>query len=64
MVSIRRFAEHLKFKRPIEMELGPDGCLYLIEFGTGRERNKDSQIVQIEYGDEPSDQADSRPRKL
>jgi cytochrome c len=49
MVSIRRFAEHLKLKRPIEMELGPDGCLYVIEFGTAWERNKDSQIIRIEY---------------
>jgi len=62
IVSMRRFAEHLKFKRPIEMELGPDGCLYLIEFGTAWERNKDSQIIRLEYGDEskPSDQTHLR----
>ncbi len=53
-VSIRRFAEQLKFKRPIELELGPDGCLYLIEFGTVWEGNKDSQIVRLEYFDEPA----------
>lgn len=47
-VSIRRFAEHLTFKRPAELELGPDGCLYLIEFGTNWERNKDSQVVKLE----------------
>jgi cytochrome c len=47
--SIRPFLSHLKFKRPVDMELGPDGCLYLIEFGTNWEGNKDSQVVRLEY---------------
>jgi cytochrome c len=49
MVSMRRFLPQFSFKRPIEMELGPDGCLYLIEFGTNWEGNKDSQVVRLEY---------------
>ncbi|HEV8543306.1 MAG TPA: PQQ-dependent sugar dehydrogenase [Verrucomicrobiae bacterium] len=36
-------------KRPIDMELGPDGCLYIIEYGTNWSDNRDSQIVRIEY---------------
>jgi len=40
----------LTFKRPIDMELGPDGCLYIIEYGTNWSDNRDSQIVRIEYG--------------
>jgi cytochrome c len=39
----------LTFKRPIDMELGPDGCLYMIEYGTNWSDNRDSQIVRIEY---------------
>jgi cytochrome c len=49
MASMRRFLPQLTFKHPGEMELGPDGCLYLIEFGTNWEANKDSQIVRLEY---------------
>jgi cytochrome c len=47
--NIQPFASGIQLKRPIDMELGPDGCLYLIEFGTAWEGNKDSQIVRIEY---------------
>jgi putative heme-binding domain-containing protein len=43
------FAPDIKLKRPAEMELGPDGALYIIEFGTGWENNKDAQIVRIEH---------------
>ena len=45
---IERFAPEIKLKRPIEMELGPDGALYVIEFGTAWENNKDSQVIRIE----------------
>jgi cytochrome c len=45
---LERFAPEIKLKRPVEMELGPDGALYVIEFGTGWENNKDAQIVRIE----------------
>ena len=33
----------------MDLELGPDGCLYLIEYGTAWGNNKDSQIVRLEY---------------
>lgn len=39
----------MTFKRPMDMELGPDGCLYIIEYGTNWSDNRDSQIVRIEY---------------
>ncbi len=48
LARLERFAPDLKLKRPVEMELGPDGALYVIEFGTGWENNKDAQIVRIE----------------
>lgn len=49
MTSMRQFVPQLSFKHPGEMELGPDGCLYLIEFGTNWEANKDSQVIRLEY---------------
>ena len=39
----------MTFKRPMDMELGPDGCLYVIEYGTNWSDNRDSQIVRIEF---------------
>ena len=47
--KMERFCEHMTFKRPMDMELGPDGCLYLIEFGTAWGNNLDSQVVRLEY---------------
>ncbi|HAV63937.1 MAG TPA: glycosyl hydrolase [Verrucomicrobiales bacterium] len=47
--SLERFAPEITLKRPVELELGPDGALYGIEFGTGWENNKDSQLVRIEW---------------
>ncbi|KAB2660201.1 MAG: PQQ-dependent sugar dehydrogenase [Verrucomicrobia bacterium] len=46
--GMERFAPEIRLKRPMEMELGPDGALYAIEFGTGWENNKDAQLVRIE----------------
>lgn len=46
--SMTRFCPKMTFKRPMDMELGPDGSLYLIEFGTNWGNNKDSQIIRIE----------------
>jgi cytochrome c len=49
IAKMERFCEKMTFKRPMDMELGADGCLYLIEYGTNWNNNKDSQIVRIEY---------------
>ena len=46
---MERIGANMTFKRPMDLELGPDGCLYLIEFGTGWGNNKDTQIVRLEY---------------
>ncbi len=40
---------HMTFKRPMHVALGPDGCLYVIEWGTAWGGNKDTQIVRLEY---------------
>ena len=49
IARMEKFCSRMTFKRPMDMELGPDGCLYLIEYGTAWGNNKDSQIVRIEY---------------
>jgi glucose/arabinose dehydrogenase len=54
-VSVNRFLPHSTFLRPIDMEIGPDGALYLIEWGTnyggsGRgDPNWDSAIYRLDY---------------
>ena len=49
IAAIKPVAANLKFKRPVDLKIGPDGCLYLVEFGTAWEKNTDSQIVRLEY---------------
>ena len=46
---MEKFCEHMSFMRPMDMELGADGCLYIIEYGTNWGNNFDTQIVRIEY---------------
>lgn len=46
-VDMKRFAPELTFKRPTDLKLGPDGALYVIEFGSGWENNKDAQIARV-----------------
>lgn len=47
-VGMERFAPGMTFKHPTEIKVGPDGALYVIEFGSGWENNKDAQIVRVE----------------
>jgi cytochrome c len=47
--DLHRFLPGMSFKRPMDMELGPDGCLYLIQWGTQWGDNNDTQILRIEY---------------
>ena len=37
------------FIRPIDLTFGPDGALYLIEYGTTWGKNIDAKIVRIDY---------------
>jgi cytochrome c len=48
-LRMERMFKNMTFKRPMDMELGPDGCLYVIEFGTAWGNNKDTQIVRLDY---------------
>ena len=38
-----------KFVRPIDMEFGPDGALYVLEYGETWGVNPDSRLIRIEY---------------
>lgn len=53
--KMERFCPKMTFKRPMDMELGPDGCLYIIEWGTAWGGNKDTQLVRVEYAPTPPD---------
>jgi cytochrome c len=47
--SMRRFAPAFPLKRPISLAFGPDGALYILEWGSAWYNNKDSQLSRIEY---------------
>jgi cytochrome c len=51
--EIQAFMPGTKFKRPISMSFGPDGALYLIEWGSAWYNNKDAELSRIEYVPEP-----------
>lgn len=48
-LAMERFCPKMTFRRPMDLELGPDGCLYLLENGTAWQNNRDTQLVRIEY---------------
>ncbi len=44
------FMSATKFAAPIDMELGPDGKLYILEYGTGwYHKNKDAGLSRIDF---------------
>src|SRR2546423_872098 len=50
LVSIERFMPSEKFSAPIEMEFGPSGDMYMLEYGTAWfQGNPDARLVRIEY---------------
>ena len=50
VLEINPFGEGMTFRRPMDLEIGPDGALYLIEWGSGFSGgNSDAQIVRLEY---------------
>ena len=50
MVDINQLLTGMSFLRPMDFEFGPDGALYLIEWGTGfGGNNDDSGIYRIDY---------------
>lgn len=49
ILRIERFLPERKFKRPVDLEFGPDGALYMLEYGTTWGENADSALVRIDY---------------
>ncbi|TCC97161.1 PQQ-dependent sugar dehydrogenase [Pedobacter hiemivivus] len=49
-VSMERFLPNLTLKGPIDMKFGPDGSLYVLEYGNGYFRdNPEAELIKIEY---------------
>ncbi len=46
---IERFLPDRSFKRPVDMEFGPDGSLYMLEYGSTWGENTDSALVRIDF---------------
>ncbi len=48
--GLEPFMGHTKFSAPIDMELGPDGKLYVLEYGNGWfTKNPDAGLSRIDY---------------
>mgnify|MGYP001262434864 CR=1 FL=1 len=47
--AVTPFLPDWNFRRPVDMKLGPDGALYLIEYGDKWWENTDSRIARIVY---------------
>ncbi len=47
--EIAPFLPGWNFRRPIDLKIGPDGALYLIEYGDQWWKNNDSRIARIVY---------------
>lgn len=44
------FMQKIKFAAPVDVEMGPDGKLYILEYGTGWfSKNKDSGLSRIDF---------------
>jgi len=47
---VRRVVPWVRLHRPLDLEIGPDGALYVLEYGTGHGGdNDDAQLVRIEH---------------
>ncbi len=49
VIALEPFLPSLAFKSPIDMEVGPDGVLYFLEYGTGFGSNDDASLSKIVY---------------
>ncbi|WP_205942716.1 PQQ-dependent sugar dehydrogenase [Pedobacter psychroterrae] len=49
-VSMERFLPNLTLRGPIDMKFGPDGSLYVLEYGNGYFKdNPEAELIKIEY---------------
>jgi hypothetical protein len=50
VLKINPFLPNMTFRRPMDMKIGPDGAIYMIEWGSGfGGGNTDSQLIRIDY---------------
>jgi cytochrome c len=49
ITRIEPFLPDYKFSRPIDMQFGPEGSLYVMEYGETWGVNKDARLVRIDY---------------
>ena len=50
IIQIEPFLPNEEFVKPIEMELGPDGSIYMLEYGQNYFlNNPEAKLVKIEY---------------
>ncbi|HMC54805.1 MAG TPA: ThuA domain-containing protein [Gemmatimonadaceae bacterium] len=50
IASIERFLPSQKFSNPVDMDFGPSGDLFMLEYGTGWfQGNDDARLVRIEF---------------
>ncbi|MFL5339004.1 MAG: PQQ-dependent sugar dehydrogenase [Gemmataceae bacterium] len=49
LAAVTPFALHLLFRRPIDLRIGPDGALHVLEYGDRWSGNSDGQITRIAY---------------
>ena len=65
--SISPVLSSLPFDNPMDMEFGPDGALYLLEYGDGYNReNPEAQLSRIDFirgGHTPEPEIAARPRR-
>ncbi|MEL7533253.1 MAG: ThuA domain-containing protein, partial [Bacteroidota bacterium] len=48
--KIEPFLPNLKLSSPVDMEFGPDGAMYILEYGTRWfAKNKDARLIRIDY---------------
>ncbi|MGL1886145.1 MAG: ThuA domain-containing protein [Reichenbachiella sp.] len=50
--EMERFMPSYKFSNPMDMEFGPDGDLYMLEYGTGWfQQNDNARLIKIEFNE-------------
>jgi cytochrome c len=49
LLKIEDFMPSTRFISPVDMQFGPDGSLYVLEFGTTWGANPDARLIKIEY---------------
>ena len=50
VLKINPFLPSFSFNRPIDLKIGPDGVIYMIEWGTGfGGSNPDAKVIRIDY---------------